>query len=230
MPSHSDLVDASDLHYAKARLFTGSPTEITPDFAGQILMDGLGRMFVAASESIGDLVQVAGNADGNPPNSQVRFFTGDLSQVSVDFAGQIWFNEDTKIQYIADSNLSLWPSGGVDVNKPEPVYVKESSNDYFFLSEGKPFDTFFISRQGQLVRLQGESSPGEYLFGRTTPTVFVQDVPVADGEIITSQYTQPGNGDEPEQQFIIGDMLYDSTKSLFVVIYKDGNYQWSKVL
>jgi hypothetical protein len=228
MPNHSEILDAADLHYAKAKLFTGSPTEITPDFAGQILMDGLGRMFVAASKNIGDLVQVAGNADGNPPNSQVRFFTGDLSQVSVDFAGQIWFAEDTKIQYIADSTLSLWPLGGVDINKPEPVYVKESSNDYFFLSEGKTFDTFFISRQGELVRLEGSNGPGEYLFGRVNPRVFVGEYPVADGDIISN--TQPGNGDEPEQQLIIGDMLYDSTKSLFVVIYKDGNYRWSKVI
>ncbi len=230
MPNHSELLDAADLHYAKARLFTGSPTEITPDFAGQILMDGLGRMFVAASKSIGDLVQVAGNADGNPPNSQVRIFTGDPSQISVDFTGQIWFADDTKIQYITDSNLQLWPTSGVGSNKPEPIYVKESSNDYFAESEGKTFDTFFISRQGELVRLEGASSPGQYLFSRTNSRVFVQDVPLTDGDIIPSSYTQPGTGDEPEQQFILGDMLYDSTKSLFVVIYKNGNYQWSKVL
>lgn len=230
MPNHSEILDAGDLHYAKARLFAGSPTEITPDFAGQILMDGLGRMFVAASKGVGDLVQVAGNVDGNPPNSQVRIFTGDPSIVSVDFAGQIWFADDTKIQYIADSNLQLWPASGVASNKPEPVYVKESADNYFAESEPKNFDTFFISRQGDLVRLEGESSPGQFLFGRVNSRLFTQDVPVADGEIIPINYTRPGSGDESGQQLISGDMVYDSTKSLFVMIYKDGNYQWSKVL
>jgi hypothetical protein len=65
MPAHSDLIDAEDLHYAKARLFTGSPTEIVPDFAGQILIDEYRRMWVGGSRSVGDLVQVAGNAGGS---------------------------------------------------------------------------------------------------------------------------------------------------------------------
>jgi hypothetical protein len=64
MPAHSDLIDAEDLHYAKAKLFTGSPTEVVPDFAGQILVDNLKRMWVAGSKSIGDLIQIGGNAIG----------------------------------------------------------------------------------------------------------------------------------------------------------------------
>ncbi len=106
MPNHSEILDASDLHYAKARLFTGSPTEITPDFAGQILMDGLGRMFVAASKSIGDLVQVAGNANGGDGNGDggvisTTSFGNGRPQFTPETQGQQYFDIDNFETYYA---------------------------------------------------------------------------------------------------------------------------------
>jgi hypothetical protein len=106
MPNHSDILDASDLHYAKAKLFTGSPTEITPDFGGQILMDGLGRMFVAASKSIGDLVQVAGNGDGGSGNGEggsigITSFGRGRPQFTPETAGQQYFDIENFETYYA---------------------------------------------------------------------------------------------------------------------------------
>jgi hypothetical protein len=105
MPNHSELLDGSDLHYAKAKLFTGSPTEITPDFAGQILMDGLGRMFVAASESIGDLVQVIGNANvgngnGGVASGNIIFGNGRPFAIP-ESRGLHYVDLDTRISYYA---------------------------------------------------------------------------------------------------------------------------------
>lgn len=94
-------------NYAKARLFAGSPTEITPDFAGQILMDGLGRMFVSASKSIGDLVQVMGNASGGGGNGGGGATSGSISfgrgrpQFTPEAEGQQYFDIDNFEPYYA---------------------------------------------------------------------------------------------------------------------------------
>jgi hypothetical protein len=74
-------------------------------------MDGLGRMFVAASKNIGDLVQVAGNADGGGGNGggaisgNISFGNG-RPQFTPETEGQQYFdtgNFETYYAYRANS-------------------------------------------------------------------------------------------------------------------------------
>ncbi|CAN1211910.1 hypothetical protein TUMEXPCC7403_17020 [Tumidithrix helvetica PCC 7403] len=60
---HSELT--TDLHYAKAKVFTGLPSNVTADFADQILIGSDKRLYRAISTTQGDLeLLVADSAQG----------------------------------------------------------------------------------------------------------------------------------------------------------------------
>ncbi len=56
---HHTLTNPDDMHYAKARLFTGDSSLITPDFEGQLLVDSTGNVWVATNNIQGALSRLS---------------------------------------------------------------------------------------------------------------------------------------------------------------------------
>lgn len=75
---HSELNTAEALHFAKVKTFTGSPTQIRPDFISQLLARADTRqLYLAIGSGLGQIVEIvaANSIEGQPAtiNTQELF-------------------------------------------------------------------------------------------------------------------------------------------------------------
>lgn len=92
MTKHSTLTNADDLHYAKVRTFTGSPSLVTPDFIDQILIDSdTNTIYRSLSLSIGGLIALGLNSGGGG-GSQLVITGYSQPDIEPEWVGQLYFS------------------------------------------------------------------------------------------------------------------------------------------
>jgi len=111
MTRHSTLTNPNDLHYAKARAFTGDPTLVQPDFIDQILFStDTNKSYRSTGISTGNLIELGSGGSavaaryGNAPP---------FNYFSPLFAGELFFDSSSNIFFVAvfnQDNLLVWRS------------------------------------------------------------------------------------------------------------------------
>jgi len=92
---HSELNTAEQLHYSKARTFTGSPAVITPDFIDQILVaSDTQASYIATGIAQGQLTALKAPSNGE---GETTFNTEAFVNKILIADGEILTTEDTII-------------------------------------------------------------------------------------------------------------------------------------
>jgi len=122
MTRHSTLTNATDLHYAKVRTFTGSPSLVTPDFVDQILIaSDTNKIFRATSTATGDITETQStSANGN--GLSINVFSGEPNFPSAAI-GEIYFDQSNRDFWVSINNAGepLWILASKTVPTPEPM-------------------------------------------------------------------------------------------------------------
>ncbi len=119
MTRHSTLTNPNDLHYAKLRTFTGSPSLITPDFVDQLLSaTDTNKTYRATSLTEGGMVELSVQSDNEEGNggSLTTVGIGD-PQDTPTAIGQNYFDSASQTEWISvNASMNGWIEKGFQTN------------------------------------------------------------------------------------------------------------------
>ena len=147
MTKHSILTNADDLHYAKVRTFTGSPTQITPDFVDQVLAAAdTNKVYRAISNTQGGLIELAPISGGGAgAGASVLALVGSGKPQTVPSAiGEIYFDTLSNTFWIAVDVLGAptWRSSTPPI-KIRSLNLSDSALIYAFPQVYGDFAVFY---------------------------------------------------------------------------------------
>jgi len=137
MTRHSTLNNANDLHYAKARIFTGHHSTISADFVDQILIsEDTNIAYRAIGISQGELIGVSSNDNGNGNGNGISSMVGVGYPNNLPIAeGQSYFDLQNKIHYISVARNGLeWFSDIPDIKIT--AFAENFTNLFSFGGDG----------------------------------------------------------------------------------------------